>query len=78
MAETIIKLFTDEPQVIYYGIQCLQYVCLGYVIYAYGMVITQSFNGAGDTRTPIAISESCLALISIAIFRRGNWKLVKV
>jgi Na+-driven multidrug efflux pump len=107
MAETIIKLFTGEPLVIYYGSQCLQYVCLGYIFYAYGMVITQSFNGAGDTRTPtiinlfcfwmmqiplayilsvwldlgpkgafmaIAISESCLALISIAIFRRGTWK----
>ncbi|CAN5577700.1 MATE family efflux transporter [soil metagenome] len=111
MAESIIRLFTQELQVIYYGRLCLQYVCLGYVFYAYGMVISQAFNGAGDTKTPtiinlicfwmmqiplayilsvwlklgpqgafmaIAISESFLALISIAIFKRGKWKLVKL
>ena len=56
LANTILKFFTTDPVVLYHGIQCLQIVSLGYVFYAYGMVINQSFNGAGDTRTPTIIS----------------------
>lgn len=47
---------TDNEVTLRNGILCLQIVSLGYVFYAYGMVISQSFNGAGDTRTPILIS----------------------
>ena len=39
-----------------HGTECLRYVCLGYVFYAYGMVISQSFNGAGDTLTPTLLN----------------------
>jgi Na+-driven multidrug efflux pump len=31
------------------GKEALFVLCLGYVFFAYGMVIAQSFNGAGDT-----------------------------
>lgn len=55
-AEHIIRIFTHEPQVITYGVMCLRYVCLGYVFYAYGMVIIQSFNGAGDSKTPTVLN----------------------
>lgn len=56
LAGPILRFFTDDAVTLRNGIECLQVVSLGYVFYAYGMVINQSFNGAGDTRTPIIIS----------------------
>ncbi|HEY5919609.1 MAG TPA: MATE family efflux transporter, partial [Chryseolinea sp.] len=56
LAGPILRLFTSDENVLVNGIQCLQIVSLGYIFYAYGMVINQSFNGAGDTRTPTIIS----------------------
>lgn len=55
-ADPIIRIFTDKPEVIKYGIQTLRYVCVGYVFYGYGMVLIQSFNGAGDTKTPTILN----------------------
>ncbi|GBF20637.1 MULTISPECIES: MATE family efflux transporter [Arenibacter] len=55
-AEKIILLFNTTPQVVEYGTLCLQIIAAGYVFYAYGMVLTQAFNGAGDTRTPTKIN----------------------
>lgn len=110
-ARPIILLFTRDAAVVMYGVQCLQLISVGYIFYAFGMVLSQSFNGAGDTRTPtiinlfafwmlqmplawvmaviydlgpsgvfwaISISESCLAIVAIVIFRKGWWKQVKV
>ncbi len=56
MAKEIISFFSTDALVIQNGIQCLRIVSLGYIFYAYGMVITQSFNGAGDTRTPTVLN----------------------
>ena len=56
LAGPILRLFSNDENVLINGIQCLQIVSLGYIFYAYGMVINQSFNGAGDTRTPTIIS----------------------
>ena len=55
-ARQVILLFTQDPGVVAYGAQALQLVSLGYIFYAYGMVLSQSFNGAGDTRTPTIIN----------------------
>lgn len=52
ISEPILRFFTSDADVIYHGTQCLQIVAFGYILYGYGMVISQSFNGAGDTRTP--------------------------
>ncbi|WP_333818984.1 MATE family efflux transporter [Ohtaekwangia sp.] len=56
MARPILSFFSTDEEVLSNGIQCLQIVSLGYIFYAYGMVINQSFNGAGDTKTPTIIS----------------------
>lgn len=109
--EYLMRFFTSNPISIQEGKHCLNILSIGYMFFAYGMVLTQSFNGAGDTKTPtyinivvfwllqipiafllakylkmnttgvyiaIGVSESILALISIVIFKRGKWKLIKV
>jgi len=55
-AKPIVAFFTTDPIVEPYGIGCLRIVSLGFVFYAYGMVLTQAFNGAGDTWTPTLIN----------------------
>ncbi|WP_108244178.1 MATE family efflux transporter [Muricauda brasiliensis] len=55
-ANTIISWFNTTPEVVKSGALCLQVLALGYVFYAYGMVMTQAFNGAGDTGTPTKIN----------------------
>lgn len=55
-APQIIWLFTVDPNVSHYGVDCLRIVAYGFLFYAYGMVIGQSFNGAGDTWTPTIIN----------------------
>src|SRR6266446_824569 len=55
-ARQIIGLFTNDPAVVPYGVDCLRIVASGFIFYAYGMVLTQSFNGAGDTWTPTILN----------------------
>ncbi len=55
-APFIASVFTNDPVVQPFAIGCLRIVSLGFVFYAAGMVITQSFNGAGDTWTPTLIN----------------------
>ena len=109
--EGLMRFFTTDPVAIKAGTLCLHILAISYIFFAYGMIITQAFNGAGDTKTPtvinlfvfwmlqiplayfmatylkmgptgvyiaIGISESLLAVVSIIIFKRGKWKLVKV
>ena len=58
-ASFIIGLFSDVDDVVKYGALSLQVIAAGYVFYAYGMVVTQAFNGAGDTKTPTIINFFC-------------------
>jgi Na+-driven multidrug efflux pump len=58
-ADPIVGLFTQAaagPEVHRYAVDCLRIVASGFLFYAYGMVITSSFNGAGDTWTPTLIN----------------------
>ncbi len=56
VSEPIMKFFSSDLEVIRYGTQCLRIVAFGYVFFGYGMVIVQSFNGAGDSRTPTILN----------------------
>jgi len=109
--ETLMRLFTSNEVAVKEGTHCLLLLSVGYVFFAYGMVMAQAFNGAGDTRTPtlinlfvfwmlqiplawclasylkwgttgvyvaIGAAESVLAVVSIILFKKGRWKLIKV
>jgi putative MATE family efflux protein len=66
-AHLITSLFTTEPLVQPYASSCLRIVSLGFVFYACGMVLTSSFNGAGDTWTPTYINLGVFWLFEIPL-----------
>src|SRR6516225_2031806 len=51
-AEPVVRLFTHDPEVVPLAASCLRILSCGNIGYAYGMVMLQAFNGAGDTVTP--------------------------
>lgn len=55
-AVPIVELFTTDPGVVASGVTTLRILSCGYILFAYAMVITNAFNGAGDTRTPTLIN----------------------
>lgn len=66
-AHAILSWFSDEPEVVKYGALCLQVIAAGYVFYAYGMVVIQAFNGAGDTKTPTYINFFCFWVFQLPL-----------
>jgi len=66
-ASLMLRAFTADPTVTEYAVRCLRIVALGFPLYAYGMVLTQSFNGAGDTWTPTWLNFLCFWLFEIPL-----------
>jgi putative MATE family efflux protein len=52
----LVAVFTRDPAVASPAVACLSIFGLAFVSYAWGMVLMQAFNGAGDTLTPTLIN----------------------
>ncbi|TCN59941.1 hypothetical protein D0809_08435 [Flavobacterium circumlabens] len=84
---------------------------IGFIFYGLGMVLNNTFNGAGDTWTPtwinifgfwifqipfayllvhyyklgplgvfiaIPVAETLITVLSVVVYRRGNWKRIAI
>lgn len=66
-SELIISFYTSDKVILSYGSQALRIIGFGYVFYGIGMVMIQSLNGAGDTKTPTWINIFCFWMIQIPL-----------
>ncbi len=106
-ANDFISIFSNDKEVIEIGTAALIWISSGYIFFGYGMVVSQAFNGAGDTRTPtilnlvgywliqiplgyllsihfnfgmlgmyitIIVVSFIVAVLSVILFKKGNWK----
>lgn len=63
----VVSLFANEGDVLFHGTVALKLFSIGFVFFACGMVVSQSLNGAGDTRTPTYINVLVFLLIQIPL-----------
>jgi putative MATE family efflux protein len=66
-SEPIVRLFTQDPEVVPLGAACLRIISYGNLGYAYFMVMMQAFNGAGDTVTPTIVNFFGFWLLEIPL-----------
>ncbi len=66
-APQVVQLFSDDPEILRYGTNCMRILGVGYPMYAVGMIIIQALNGAGDTRTPSILNFFCFWMIQIPL-----------
>src|ERR1700742_519485 len=55
-ATPVVRLFNNDPEVVALAATCLRILSCGNIGFAYGMVMLQAFNGAGDTTTPTIVN----------------------
>lgn len=66
-SEFIISLYTNNTVIANYGSQALRIMGFGFIFYGIGMVMIQSLNGAGDTKTPTWINIFCFWIIQVPL-----------
>jgi putative MATE family efflux protein len=66
-ATPLVRLFTHDPAVVPLAASALRILSYGNIAYAYGMVMLQSFNGAGDTVTPTIVNFFGFWLLEIPL-----------
>ena len=66
-AEPTVRLFTHDPEVIPLAATSLRILSYGNIGYAYGMIMLQAFNGAGDTVTPTWVNFFGFWLLEIPL-----------
>ena len=66
-AGPVVRLFTRDPLVVPLAASCLRIISYGNIGYAYGMVMLQAFNGAGDTVTPTIVNFFGFWLLEIPL-----------
>ena len=66
-ADVVVGWFTKDPEVGPIAIRGLRIISAGFPFYAAGYVLTQSFNGAGDTVTPTLINLGCFWMFEIPL-----------
>lgn len=63
----LVGIFSAEPEVLAAGTEALRIFAYGYIIFSWGMVMPQAFNGAGDTMTPTKINLVCFWILEIPL-----------
>ncbi len=67
LARPIANIFTTDPAVVPNAVDTLRIIALGFLFYAYGMVLAAAFNGAGDTMTPTILNVVVFWLFEIPL-----------
>lgn len=66
-AEAVVGIFTNDPAVKPIAVTALRLFSCGYISFGYGMVVSQAFNGAGDTFTPTMLNVICFWVCQIPL-----------
>jgi len=66
-AGPLVRIFSSDPDVVFMASTTLRTIAYGYIFYAWGMVIAQAFNGAGDTKTPTMLNVLCFWVLQIPL-----------
>ncbi|UCC25660.1 MAG: MATE family efflux transporter [Gemmatimonadales bacterium] len=66
-ARPIVGLFAVDPVTAEYAVNGLRIMAAGFPFYAYGMVLTAAFNGAGDAWSPTWMNLGCFWFLEIPL-----------